>query len=58
MERIWTGLCTFLRIFRGVHKKYLQQYVAIFTWAHNVKVATVEFLRAFLGVKPADCATG
>jgi transposase-like protein len=52
MEGIWTGLRNFLRTFRGVHKKYLQQYVAIFEWAHNVKVATVEFLRALLGINP------
>jgi len=33
-----------------VHKKYLDQYVAIFEWSHNVKTATVDFLRALLGV--------
>jgi transposase-like protein len=49
MEGIWTGLRNFLRPFRGVHKKYLQQYVAIFEWSHNVKVATVYFLRCLLG---------
>jgi len=49
LEGIWTGLRNFLRRFRGVHKKYLDQYVAIFEWAHNVKTATLGFLRALLG---------
>ena len=50
-EGIWTGLRNFLRIFRGVHKKYLQQYVAVFTWAYNEKVASVRLLRVLLGVQ-------
>ena len=50
MEGIWTGLRNFLRTFRGVSKKYLFGYVAIFEWAHNLKVATCQFLRALLGV--------
>jgi transposase len=45
MEGIWTGLRNFLRPFRGVHKKYLAQYVAIFEWAHNLKTITAKFLR-------------
>ena len=50
LEGLWTGLRNFLRPFRGVHKKYLDQYVAIFEWAHNLKTATVGFLRTLLGV--------
>lgn len=50
MEGIWTGLRNFLRIFRGVSKYYLAQYVAVFQWAHNVKEATIDFLRAMVGV--------
>lgn len=50
LEGIWTGLRNFLRTFRGVSKWYLDQYVAIFQWAHNLKTATDEFLRALLGV--------
>lgn len=49
MEGIWTGLRNFLRPFRGVHKKYLSAYVAMFEWAHNIKVATKKFLRALFG---------
>ncbi len=51
IEGIWTGLRNFLRTFRGVNKKYLQQYVAIFAWGHNEKRASVRFLRALLGVE-------
>lgn len=49
MEGIWTGLRNFLRLFRGVHKKYLAQYVAIFEWAHNLKEATRDYLRRLMG---------
>ena len=45
MEGIWTGLRNFLRRFRGVHKKHLAQYVAIFEWEHNLKEVTGGFLR-------------
>jgi transposase-like protein len=41
LEGLWTGVRNFLRIFRGVHKDYLQQYAAVFQWAfcigHNLK---------------------
>lgn len=52
MEGIWTGLRNFLRTFRGVNKVYLAQYVAIFEWAHNLKTAADNYLRALLG-RPA-----
>jgi len=45
MEGIWTGLRNFLRPFRGVHKQYLKDYVAMFAWAHNLKHVCDEFLR-------------
>ena len=48
MEGIWTGLRNFLRIFRGVHKKYLKLYVAMFEWIHNLKSVTDDFLRALM----------
>lgn len=58
LEGLWTGLRNFLRLFRGVHKAYLYQYVAIFQWAYNVKRATTEFLRALLGGHgPTRCPT-
>lgn len=53
-EGLWTGLRNFLRPFRGVHKKYLSQYVAVFEWAHNLKTVTIELIATFLGyVRPA-----
>jgi hypothetical protein len=52
-EGLWTGLRLFLGRFRGVSKWYLAQYVAVFQWAHNVKRATDDFLRALLGRRPS-----
>ena len=52
LEGLWTGLRNFLRPLRGVHKKYLYQYVAMFEWSHNVKRATLQFIQAMLGVDP------
>jgi transposase len=48
MEGIWTGLRNFLRPFRGVHKKYLAIYVAMFEWAHNLKQVTLDFMRLLM----------
>lgn len=48
MEGIWTGLRNFLRLFRGVHKKFLAAYVVMFEWAHNLKRVTKAFLRALM----------
>ena len=53
LEGLWTGLRNFLRRFRGVSKKYLSQYVAMFEWGNNVKRATLGFLWAILGVRSA-----
>jgi transposase-like protein len=49
-EGFWTGLRNFLRPFRGVNKVYLQQYVAIHEWAHNIKRCSMDFLRILCGV--------
>jgi transposase len=57
LEGLWTGLRNFLRLFRGVSKKYLYQYVAMFEWGYNVKRATPGFLKALLGVRPATTCT-
>lgn len=48
MEGIWTGLRNFLRPFRGVHKRYLAQYVVIFEWAYNLKDKFQELIRAMV----------
>ena len=53
LEGIWTGVRNFLRIFRGVNKDYLGQYIGIFEWSYKIKAVTLVFLRAFLGMKPA-----
>jgi transposase-like protein len=54
MEGLWAGLRNFLRPFRGVHKRHLNQYVAMFEWSYNVKRVTATFIRAMLGVESAD----
>ncbi len=51
IEGLWTGVRNFPRIFRGVNKVYLQQYIAIFEWTHNFKKVTKEFLRNVLTCK-------
>jgi transposase-like protein len=48
IEGIWTGLKNFLRPFRGVHQKFLPQYVAMFEWLYNLEEQLVEFLRLLL----------
>jgi hypothetical protein len=36
LEGFWTSLRNFLRPFRGLNKVYLQQYIAMHQWAHNL----------------------
>lgn len=48
IEGIWVGLRNFIRPFRGVHKRYLRGYLAIFEWAFNIKHVTDDFLRSLL----------
>jgi len=48
LEGLWAALRTFLRPFRGVSKHYLNQYVAIFQWAYNLKEALTDTLRIML----------
>jgi transposase len=51
LEGIWTGVRNFLRIFRGVSKEYLDQYIGIFEWSYKIKTVAPVFLRALLGVR-------
>ncbi|AMV23348.1 ISXO2-like transposase domain protein [Gemmata sp. SH-PL17] len=44
------GLWTALRTFRGISKHYLDQYVAIFQWAYNLKEAVPDTLRIILRI--------
>lgn len=48
IEGIWTELRNFIRPFKGVHKKHLPGYLAIFEWAFNIKSVSDQFLRALL----------
>jgi len=48
MEGVWTGLRNFLRPFRGMHKKYLALYVAMFEWEYNLKRVTPKFMRMLM----------
>jgi transposase-like protein len=48
IEGIWTGVRNFLRPFRGIHKRFLAQYVAVFEWTFNLKKLTTKLFRAFL----------
>ena len=58
LEGIWTGLRNYLRIFRGVSKHYLAQYVAVFQWSYNIKTVTEDFLRVLMDARPlTDCRT-
>jgi ISXO2 transposase-like protein len=50
-EGIWTGLRNYLRIFRGVSKHYLAQYVAVFLWSYNIKAVTDGSLRVLMGTR-------
>ncbi len=45
-EGLWTGVRNFIRPFRGVHKRYLAQYIAVFENAFNFKEQFVEVFRA------------
>ncbi len=53
MEGLWTGLRDFLRPFRSVSKWYLDQDVAIFQWAHNLKYILYDIIIIFLFIKPS-----
>jgi transposase-like protein len=48
LEGLWTGLRTFLRTFRGVNKRYLAKYVAMFMWGYHVGRVTGAFVRMLL----------
>lgn len=43
-EGLWAGLRTFLRPFRGVHKRYLHGYIAIHEFSVNLKAISPDFI--------------
>ena len=47
-EGMWTGLRNFLRPFRGVHKGYLDGYVAIHEFRVNLKAISPDFIAALV----------
>ena len=49
-EGMLSGLRSFLRPFRGVHKRYLSGYVAIHEFRINLKVVSVRFIAALVAL--------
>jgi transposase len=47
-EGLWTGLRNFLRPFRGVHKRYLAGYVAVYEFHVNFKAISPAFIAALV----------
>ena len=47
-EGMWTALRTFLRPFRGVHKRFLSGYVAIHEFRVNLKRISVTFIASLV----------
>ena len=47
-EGMWVGLRNFLRPFRGVHKAYLNGYVAIYEFHVNLKAISPTFIAALV----------
>ncbi len=48
LEGLWSGLRTFLRPFRGVHKRYLSGYIAIHEFRVNLKRISIPFIAALV----------
>jgi transposase-like protein len=48
LEGLWAAFRTFLRPFRGVHKRYLSGYVAIFEHRSNLKRISLAFIAALI----------
>ena len=48
VEGMWTGVRNFLRPFRGVHKRYLCQYVAMCEFNINLKRVSPKFISALV----------
>jgi len=47
-EGMWTDVRTFLRPFKGVHKKYLPGYLAMAEFRRNLKRITPAFIAALV----------
>lgn len=49
VKGMWTSVRNFLRPFRGVHKQYLSQYVAVCEFGLNLAHVSPEFLSKLVG---------
>ena len=47
-EGMWAALRTYLRVFRGVHKRYLSGYVALHEFRINLKEISDRFIAALV----------
>ncbi|MEP7288840.1 MAG: IS1595 family transposase [Chloroflexota bacterium] len=52
VEGLWTLVRNFMRLFRGVHKKYLSGYLAICEFHINLKRITPEFIASLVALHP------
>ena len=48
LEGLWTSVRNFLRPFRGVHKRYLSQYIAMCEFGINLKRVSPAFVSAWV----------
>ena len=50
IEGMWTSVCNFLRPFRGVHKRYLSQYIAVCEFRINQKRITPKLISSIVAL--------
>lgn len=53
-EGMWTDVRNFLRMFKGVHKKNLSGYIAIFESRRNLKRISPDFLSVLVSLRTFD----
>ena len=51
LEGLWASVRTFLRPFRGVHKRFLHAYIAIFEFSTNIKAITQSFIAQLVRIQ-------
>ncbi|MEP7285518.1 MAG: transposase [Chloroflexota bacterium] len=52
VEGMWTLVRNFMRLFRGVHKKFLASYLAMCEFHINLKRITPDFIAALVALHP------
>jgi len=52
LEGMWTLVRNFMRLFRGVHKKFLSGYLAMCEFHINLKQITPDFIAALVALHP------